>query len=426
MKQLLVFQGPVSSRSGYGDHSRDLVKSLIKMDRFNIKINDMPWGVCPRDGLKKGLHDEIISMIVNGSQLERQPEVFIQVSVPNEFYTLGKFNIGITAGIETTLCAPEWIEGLNRMDLIIVPSNHAKNVFLNTVYDKKDKATKQTISQLKVEKPIEVLFEGVDLEVFNTKNEIPKSINKAMDNIDTKYNFLVCAHWLNGEYGHDRKDLATTLRCFLETFKKTKKKPGLVLKTSSATFSIKDRVNMLARIETVKESSGLSDSELSNIYLLHGDLSEKEMNGLYNHHKIKSMVSFTKGEGYGRPLAEFSTTGKPIIASNWSGHLDFCKYIVKVGGDLKNVHESALWDKVILPESKWFYVNVAHGSRCLLEVFNRNKQAIENAKKQKTHINKNFSLEAMDMAFAELINTNIPVQEQIKLPKLKLPKLNKV
>ena len=426
MKQLLVFQGPVSSRSGYGDHSRDLVKSLIKMDRFNIKINDMPWGVCPRDGLKKGLHDEIISMIVNGSQLERQPEVFIQVSVPNEFYTLGKFNIGITAGIETTLCAPEWIEGLNRMDLIIVPSNHAKNVFLNTVYDKKDKATKQTISQLKVEKPIEVLFEGVDLEVFNTKNEIPKSINKAMDNIDTKYNFLVCAHWLNGEYGHDRKDLATTLRCFLETFKKTKKKPGLVLKTSSATFSIKDRVNMLARIETVKESSGLSDSELSNIYLLHGDLSEKEMNGLYNHHKIKSMVSFTKGEGYGRPLAEFSTTGKPIIASNWSGHLDFCKYIVKVGGDLKNVHESALWDKVILPESKWFYVNVAHGSGCLLEVFNRNKQAIENAKKQKTHINKNFSLEAMDMAFAELINTNIPVQEQIKLPKLKLPKLNKV
>lgn len=426
MKQLLVFQGPVSSRSGYGDHSRDLVKSLIKMDRFNIKINDMPWGVCPRDGLKKGLHDEIISMIVNGSQLERQPEVFIQVSVPNEFYTLGKFNIGITAGIETTLCAPEWIEGLNRMDLIIVPSNHAKNVFLNTVYDKKDKATKQTISQLKVEKPIEVLFEGVDLEVFNTKNEIPKSINKAMDNIDTKYNFLVCAHWLNGEYGHDRKDLATTLRCFLETFKKTKKKPGLILKTSSATFSIKDRVNMLARIETVKESSGLSDSELSNIYLLHGDLSEKEMNGLYNHHKIKSMVSFTKGEGYGRPLAEFSTTGKPIIASNWSGHLDFCKYIVKVGGDLKNVHESALWDKVILPESKWFYVNVAHGSGCLLEVFNRNKQAIENAKKQKTHINKNFSLEAMDMAFAELINTNIPVQEQIKLPKLKLPKLNKV
>ena len=426
MKQLLVFQGPVSSRSGYGDHSRDLVKSLIKMDRFNIKINDMPWGVCPRDGLKKGVHDEIISMLVNGSQLDRQPEVFVQVSVPNEFYTLGKFNIGITAGIETTLCAPEWIEGLNRMDLIIVPSNHAKNVFLNTVYDKKDKATKQTISQLKVQKPIEVLFEGVDLEVFNTKNEIPKSINKAMENVSTKYNFLVCAHWLNGEYGHDRKDLATTLRCFLETFKKTNKKPGLVLKTSSATFSVKDRENMLARIDAVKESSGLSDSQFSNIYLLHGDFSEREMNGLYNHHKIKSMVSFTKGEGYGRPLAEFSTTGKPIIASNWSGHLDFCKYIVKVGGDLKNVHESASWEKVILPEAKWFYVNVAHASGCLLEVFNKNKTAIENAKKQKSHINKNFSLEAMDIAFAELINTNIPVQEQIKLPKLELPKLNKV
>ena len=47
------------------------------------------------------------------------------------------------------------------------------------------------------------------------------------------------------------------------------------------------------------------------------------MNELYNHPKVKAMVSMTKGEGYGRPLAEFGLSKKPIIASGWSGQCRF-------------------------------------------------------------------------------------------------------
>ena len=422
MKQLLAFQGPASSRSGYGDHTRDLLSSLIKMDRFEIKINDMPWGVCPRDGLKKGIHDDIIRCIMPSPRLDRQPDVFVQCSVPNEFNPIGKFNIGITAGIETTACSADWLQGLNRMDVNIVPSEHSKKVFLETVYDQKDQQG-NIVGGLKTEKPIEVLFEGVNTKVFNAKNEIPETINDMFREIPEKFCYLVCGHWLKGDFGHDRKDLATTIRCFLETFKKTpeSKRPALILKTSMATFSVADRENLLETIKNLRKSSGIKNAP--EVYLLHGDLTEDEMNGLYNHYKVKAMVTFTKREGNGRPLAEFITTGKPIIVSNWSGHLDFCKNVLKLGGELQQVHQSAVWDKVILPEAKWFYVNPTYASGVIKEVFDNYKKYKEQAKKQKSHINKNFSLEGMDLEFAKIMDKYVPERKEIKLPKLKLPKL---
>ena len=97
-------------------------------------------------------------------------------------------------------------------------------------------------------------------------------------------------------------------------------------------------------------------------------MTDEEMNSLYNHPKVKAMVSFTKGEGFGRPLAEFGTTGKPIIASNWSGHLDFLSAPFKEGGktkdkklfakvdfDLAEIPKSVIWKDVITEGSSWAY-----------------------------------------------------------------------
>ena len=422
MKELLVFQGPVSSRSGYGDHSRDIVRSLLSMDRFEILIADTNWGACPRNGLKEG-DVEIKKRIMQGRELNRQPDIFMQCSVPNEFRNIGKFNIGITAGIETTICSPEWLEGLNRMDLNIVPSEHSKNVFKNVTWDRKDKNTGQVVGNLVCEKPVEVLFEGVDTKVFNHKIKVPEELSEELSSIKENFCFLVCGHWLQGGFGHDRKDIATTLKVFLETFKKNPSttRPGLILKTSSATFSVIDREQMLEKIQKVVESTGIKNPP--NIYLLHGDLTAEEMNGLYNHPKVKAMVSFTKGEGYGRPLAEFSTSGKPILVSNWSGHLDFCKHVIKLPGELKNVHDSAAWDKMILKDSKWFYVNSGYASRCMKEVFKKYKKFLGDAKKQRALVSKEFDLETMTKDFQTIFKKFVPQKAEIKLPKLKLPKL---
>ena len=53
------------------------------------------------------------------------------------------------------------------------------------------------------------------------------------------------------------------------------------------------------------------------------------MANLYAHPKIKAYVSLTHGEGYGLPLFEAAYHGIPIIAPDWSGHLDFLYMPVK-------------------------------------------------------------------------------------------------
>jgi len=339
MKPLLVMSAPVATRSGYGDHSRDLLRSLIKMNKFDIKVLSQKWGNCPMNALTKGKDDDIISILHFGNQFPKQPDIWVQVTVPNEFQKVGVLNIGITAGIETTHVSQEFIEGMNRMDFNIVPSEHAKQVFLNTTYDKVDKNTNQKIGELKLEKPIEVLFEGADLEVFKKTELIPKPIYEEINKISENFCFLFVGHWLQGDLGQDRKDVGGLIRTFLETFKNTKSnKPALILKTSEATFSVSDRERILKKIDSIKESFGLNSL---NIYLLHGDLTQEEVNGLYNHPKVKAHVSFTKGEGFGRPLLEASLSGKPVIASNWSGHIDFLKHSVLLGGKLGQVHPSA-------------------------------------------------------------------------------------
>jgi len=120
MKKLMLICAPVSSRSGYGDHARDLVRAFLKLDKFDIKIFDVPWGNTPRNALDKTIDKEIIDRILLEPNVERQPDVFVDIRIPNEFQTYGKVNIGITAGIETTAVSSAWIEGCNKMDLIIV------------------------------------------------------------------------------------------------------------------------------------------------------------------------------------------------------------------------------------------------------------------------------------------------------------------
>ena len=409
MKPNLVISCPATSRSGYGDHSRDLIRSLIAMDKFNVQIIDQRWGMCSRDALNTA--DVDISSRFISPQMESQPDIWVQVTVPNEFQAVGKFNIGVTAGMETTLVAPEWLQGVNRMDYILVPSVHSKQVFEQTRYDQKDNAGNVT-SMLKCDAKIDVLFEGLDMEIFN------KSKSNFKLDIKEDFAFLFVGHWLQGDFGQDRKDVGGMIRTFLETFKNASKRnqPALVLKTSSASFSVGDRENMLRRIETIKNS--VEGKELPNIYLVHGDLTQEELNGLYNHSKIKAMITFTHGEGFGRPLLEFSVTGKPVIYSNWSGHIDFLsEYGIPLAGELQAIDKSAVVKDMILADSKWFYVNYGYASGAIKDVHKNYKKHLEKSRKQTQYVKDNFTLDKMTELFTKQIEQNVPSFE-IKIPKL--------
>jgi len=422
MKPTLVFQAPVATRSGYGDHARDLLHSLYKLDKFDIKVISTRWGATPMDALNydKPFHKWIVDNIIPG--IQEKPDIYIQVTVPNEFQPLGFYNIGITAAIETTHCPLDWIHGCNRMDLIIAPSQHSKDSLVKTIFNEADKQTNQLISQHKIEKPVEILFEGFDEMDFGTDEVATINI---LDEVKEDFVFLFVGHWLQGDLGEDRKNVGMMIKTFAMAFKDEKVKPALVLKTSSAGFSVIDRENMIKKI---REALGKDYGKVP-VYLLHGDMQPYELNGLYEHPKVKAMLNFTKGEGFGRPLLEFSLTGKPVIVSNWSGHLDFLKEgAVLLEGELKNVHESAA-NQFLLKESQWFNVNISKALQSIKDVF-KNYDKYKVAAFQLGKQNKqNFSLEKMTKLFDGILNQYgiynkiQPKFQQIQLPKLKM--LNK-
>ncbi len=419
MKPTLVFQAPVATRSGYGDHARDLLHSLYKLDKFDIKVISTRWGATPMDALNydRPFHKWIVDNIIQ--KPEQKPDIYIQVTVPNEFQPLGYYNIGITAAIETTHCALDWVHGCNRMDLVIVPSEHSKKSLVDTVFNETDNQTKQLIAQHRITKPVEVIFEGFDEEDFGTDEVADIS---DLNEIKEDFAFLFVGHWLKGDLGEDRKNVGMMIKTFAMAFKNEKVKPALILKTSTAGFSILDRERLISKI---RETLG-KDYKSVSIYLLHGDLTPAQMNGLYEHPKVKAMLNFTKGEGFGRPLLEFSLTGKPVIVSNWSGHLDFLKEgAVLLDGELKPVHESAA-DQFLLKEAKWFNVNVSKALPVIKDVY-KNYDKYKVAAYQLGKQNKqNFGLEKMTKLFDTILNQygiynkKQPTFQPMQLPKLKM------
>ena len=427
----MLICAPVTSRSGYGDHARDLVWSFMKYDKYDIKILDVRWGECPRNALNKDNTNDkrIIDCIMKQPQLDRQPDIYVDIRIPNEFETHGKFNIGITAGIEATAVSQKWLEGCNKMDLVIVPSEHSKAGFVNTHYDKVQNTPdgkQQKVGDLKLEKPMKVLFEGVDEDIYKplTKDEIDSEFFDMLnEKVSEQFAFLFVGLWGKGDYGEDRKDVFRLVKIFYESFANKKKQPALILKTSGAGFSLLDKEDCLKKLNQIK-SKFSSDWVLPNIYLLHGSLSDEEMNDLYNHPKVKCMVSLTHGEGFGRPLLEATMVGLPVIASSWSGQLDFLdtEKSILIGGELQDIPESQIWEDILIPETQWFVADENQAYRMLNFAF-ENKYEIKNKAKSLMYRNREkFTLNNMAKVLDKIIESHMkdmPEKVSIKLPKLK-------
>ena len=427
MRPLVLVTAPVGTRSGYGSHSRDICRSLIAMDKFDVKIWPVRWGSTPQDALSEDNSTDvpIIKRLLDNPNMPRQPDIHFHIVVPNEFQPVAKYNIGITAGLETTVCPPEWLEGLNRMNLNIVPAKFIKESLSNVAFDKHDPNTKEKIGETKCNTPIEVLFEGSDTNIYKITKKFSKDLVDTLKEIKEDFCFLFVGHWLQGGLGHDRKDLGMLIKTFLETFKNKKKQPALLLKTSGATPCILDREEILTKINEIKRTV---QGELPNIYVLHGDLRDEEMNGLYNHPKVKAHVTFTHGEGFGRPLLEASLSEKPVIAPNWSGHVDFLNNdAILLPGSLNNVKKESLMKGMHVEGTQWFTVNYNYASKTLKDVFDNYSKYVVKGKKLAIVNSTKFSLDAMTKKFEEILDKYLPkFEEPPKQVKLNLPKLKRV
>ena len=430
-KPLFVISSCFDTYSGYGARSRDLIKAIIDTDRYDVKLLSQRWGATPFGFCNDNPEWKfLLDLSLPQNQLTTKPDIWAQVTIPSEFQPVGKYNIGFTAGIESTVCAGDWIEGLNRMDLNIVSSEHSKKVFLESKFEKRNKETNNLESNVELNKPVEVLFEGVNTDIYKIiESHKIQSIN--LDSIKEKFAYLFVGHWMQGDLGEDRKNVGLLIKAFYETFKNKTNKPALILKTSQTGSSYVDREEILKKIKKIRKT--LNSNNLPNVYLLHGEFTDEEMNELYNHSKVKAMISLTKGEGFGRPLLEFTLTKKPLITTGWSGQMDFLdpKFTCLINGQLTNVHPSAA-NQWLLAESQWFSPDPSQIGFYLKDVFENYKKYTEKAKRQAFKSKVEFNWDKMADKLNELLTKCVPEfpkEVELKLPQLKkieLPKLKKL
>ena len=424
-KPTVLVSAPVATRSGYGARSRDVCRSLIALDKFDITINALPWGATAQNALHNDDPNdaEIIKRIKSWGE-GQVPDIHIHIVIPNEFQAIGKYNIGITAGLESTIIPSSWIEGINRMNLVLCSSNFGSHVMRNSGWKNND-----TGVSLSATTPIKTFFEGADTKIYKKTNECSVTLKEEMEKVSENFNYLFVGHWLAGGLGQDRKDVGNLVKTFLSTFKKSQG-AGLILKTSGANVSRLDREDILRKLDDIRISIK-DNNDLPNVYVLHGDLHDSEMNDLYNHPKVKAHVSFTHGEGFGRPLLEASLSGKPVIAPNWSGHVDFLnpKQSLLLSGGLSPVPQGGFQEGIWTQEQQWFQVDTTKAAVAMKDVkkqYNHYKKL--GGKLSRANRNK-FSLDKMTETLGKLLDENVPKFTEtvgIKLPKLNVPKLEKV
>ena len=397
MRKSVIVRGPVLTQSGYGEHARMVLRSLrTREDLFDIFIIPTGWGQSGWIFEQNEFRTWTDAQILKTQQYLAQKlpfDISIQIAIPNEWERLAPINIGVCAGIETTKVSPGWLEKANEMDKVIVVSEHSKWGFENTAYDGQDQHGNPV--HLELTTPVEVV--GYPARNIEPDPEF---------NLELEYDFNYLAV---GQWG-PRKNLDNLIRWWLEEC--WDQEVGLVIKTSHRRNNIMDREYTKNRLKYVTDSLELDKEDRKcKVYLLHGDLTEAEMSALYHHPKISCMATTTHGEGFGLPLFEFAQVGKPIIAPEWSGHLDFLikdktSCFLPVNYDIQQVQKEAVWDGVIQADSMWAFPHEGSFKQRVRQVRKGGKW-LKRAESLVSHIAEEFDQNKIDEKFITKLGLNL-------------------
>ena len=378
MKIRTLVRCPAYTASGYGLYSRQVIHALLSDPVFDMHVELLNWGNCSwtiEENEKQLIRPFVERFMVAKQHNQENWDLFIQITIPNEFERKGKFNVLLTAGVETDRISPNWAQRVNETDITVVPSEHAKKSFDNTIVEWQNQQTGER-GELKVQKPILVCPEGVDTSIFHKLQ--PEELSEPFKSLKftADFNFLCVGTWGKGSFGEDRKNIANTIKCFIETFM-YRKDVGLVLKVNMARNHLLDEEMVTKRIEEIKANYKVED--IPPIHLISGYLKPEEMVSLYNHPQVKSFVTFANGESFCLPALEAAACELPIISTDWGGQLSFLKrgYYSPVEYDLKEIPDAAVWDPILIKGSRWANVreqSAKHRLQKMVAQYNKPKE----------------------------------------------------
>lgn len=351
MKKKVVVVGPLLNSSGYGSHSRSVLRSLKNHSDADLYCVCTDWGnngwISDSSDEKKFI-DETLMKTQTFVQAGGQFDVSIQVDIPLGWKKVAKKNIGVTAAIETTFAMPQWIDACNQMDKIVVVSDHAKRTLVDPKYQVQDKRTGQGFL-LQCNVPVDVC--GYESRPLKEKKD-----SGLLSDVKTDFNFLMMNQW------GPRKNLENAVSWFLHEFKNDEN-VGLILKIHRMNQSVGDREFCFKEIQRMKKFIGSK----AKVYLLHGQLSEDQVQDLFSDPKVKAFVNIAHGEGFCIPMFDAVCQNVPVISLNYGGPIDFLFYEDKSGKrksgftevpfELRNVQPEAVQEGIISPDMQWAFAD---------------------------------------------------------------------
>lgn len=380
MKSVLI-RGPLLSKSGYGVHSRQVFRYFLEKPNLEIFTEVLPWGITPWNIDDS---DPIIGAILKRSAVpDKKFDISVQIQLPNEWdASRANYNIGVTAGVETDKCNPEWTQvHVGKMDKVIVPSNHARDTLVSNSQSAKNKTS--VVRECYYD---EIVADPIDLDL----------------DLKTSFNFLTVGVMTGASAATDRKNLFFLIKWFCENFK-DKPDVGLIIKTNRGRETAIDRHATKKVLKQVLDEISWKGSP--KIYQLHGSMSRREMNGLYKHPDVKAFISLTRGEGFGLPHLEAAASGLPIIATNWSAHkefLDLGKWI-KVDYSLEKVDQSRIDDNIFMPGAKWAFPSESNFKKLATKFYENSEKPKEWAKELQGEILREYSWHSIREQYEKLL-----------------------
>ncbi len=385
-RKTVILRGPTLCQAGYGVHARQIARWLFdladKTGNIDVVTEPLPWGATPWL-VDVYAQDGLVGRLLQAAGKRDKYDVSLQLQLPNEWNPfLADYNVGLTAGVESDVCNPAWISAINRMDLVIVPSEFVKSVFTNTG---------------EVKTKIVVIPEAFIDAI--AKSDLPQ-----LDlDVSTNFNFLVFGQLTGNNPENDRKNLFYTIKWLSEQFKDNPD-IGVIVKTNTGRNTVVDRIrttNLLAQL-TMETKKG---SAFPKFHLLHGDMTDEEVAGLYRHPKIKAIVSATRGEGFGLPLLEAAASGLPVMATGWSAHTEFLnkgKY-VKFDYRLETIHQSRVDNQIWMPNARWANVKEDDFKQRVKKFVSSTSVPQQWAKELAETLKNEYSYEAVSVKYTEAL-----------------------